>query len=93
MALIKITSFSKAKNNGSGGGGGKGMRIATSNEDFEAMFYAAKSEAKNAFGDDSVYVEKLIANPKHIEVQILGDKYGNIITSDIAHRAISEQLH
>lgn len=63
----------------SAGGGGKGMRIATSNEDFEAMFYAAKSEAKNAFGDDSVYVEKLIENPKHIEVQILGDKYGNII--------------
>lgn len=63
----------------SAGGGGKGMRVATSNDDFEEMFFAAKQEAKNAFGDDSVYVEKLIENPKHIEVQILGDKYGNII--------------
>lgn len=63
----------------SSGGGGKGMRIANSKDDFEDAFYTAKTEAKNNFGDDGVYIEKLLINPKHVEVQIMGDKHGNII--------------
>ena len=63
----------------SAGGGGRGMRIVRNQDDFEKAFYAAKQEAKAAFGDDGVYIEKLIENPQHVEVQILADKYGNII--------------
>ncbi len=63
----------------SSGGGGRGMRIVNSKEVFEENFYAAKAEALNCFGDDSVYLEKLILNPRHIEFQILGDNYGNIL--------------
>ena len=61
------------------GGGGRGMRNVDHMEDFEEAYHRAKSEAKMAFGDDAVYVEKCIMNPKHIEVQILGDEEGHII--------------
>lgn len=61
------------------GGGGRGMRIVQSPEEVQEAFNRAKSEAKSAFGSDEVYVEKYITKPKHIEVQILGDTYGEIV--------------
>ncbi len=61
------------------GGGGRGMRIVRNLESLKEAYERAKSEAKAAFGNDEVYVEKFIENPKHIEVQILGDNQGNII--------------
>jgi acetyl-CoA carboxylase biotin carboxylase subunit len=63
----------------SAGGGGKGMRAVFKAEDLEGLFNAAKAEAKAAFGDDKLYMEKLIVNPKHIEFQILADSYGNVV--------------
>lgn len=63
----------------SAGGGGKGMRAVFNPEDLEKLFTSAKAEAKAAFGDDKLYMEKLIINPKHIEVQILADSYGNVV--------------
>ncbi|WP_404314878.1 pyruvate carboxylase [Bacillus lumedeiriae] len=61
------------------GGGGRGMRIVNSVEDVREAYERAKSEAKAAFGNSEVYVEKFVQNPKHIEVQILGDHEGNIV--------------
>ena len=61
------------------GGGGKGMRIVHNVKDFEKAFNAAKSEAKNAFGDDRVFVEKYLEEPRHIEIQVFGDHFGNIV--------------
>ncbi|MEK5071266.1 pyruvate carboxylase [Sporosarcina sp. FSL K6-1508] len=61
------------------GGGGRGMRIVNSADEVTEAFERARSEAKSAFGSDEVYVEKYIDKPKHIEVQILGDTYGNVI--------------
>ena len=61
------------------GGGGKGMRVAKSSDAFESAFLTAQQEAKNAFGDDSMYIEHYVEHPKHIEVQILADKFGNVI--------------
>lgn len=61
------------------GGGGKGMRIVDSEKDFSSGIKAAKSEARNAFGDDRVYVEKYLVEPRHIEFQIAADKKGNTI--------------
>lgn len=61
------------------GGGGRGMRIVRQQEEMKEAFERAKSEAKAAFGSDEVYVEKLIEKPKHIEVQIIGDRHGNIV--------------
>lgn len=61
------------------GGGGRGMRLVTDSKDIEEAYTRAKSEAKAAFGSDEVYVEKAIIEPKHIEVQILGDEAGNVI--------------
>lgn len=61
------------------GGGGKGMRKIFSKEDLEKEFHSAKKEAMQAFGDGSLYMEKLITEAKHIEVQILADKHGNVI--------------
>ncbi|MCS5502337.1 pyruvate carboxylase [Lysinibacillus sp. A4] len=61
------------------GGGGRGMRLVHTPEDLASSYERAKSEAKAAFGSDEVYVEKAIIKPKHIEVQIIGDKHGNIV--------------
>ena len=61
------------------GGGGKGMRMVERPEDFEQNFYLAQTETKKAFGDDAMYVEHFITRPRHIEVQILADSYGNVI--------------
>jgi len=63
----------------SAGGGGKGMRLVENETEFEEQLERAVSEAKSSFGDSSVFIEKYIVNPKHIEIQILGDKHGNII--------------
>ena len=63
----------------SAGGGGKGMRVVTKEEEFQGLFANAKMEAKNAFGDDSMYMEKYVINPKHVEFQIMADKFGNVI--------------
>ena len=62
-----------------GGGGGKGMKIVESISDLSSKFASARSEAASAFGDDRVYVEKYIRNPRHIEVQVLADTQGNVI--------------
>ncbi|MCI8993459.1 MAG: acetyl-CoA carboxylase biotin carboxylase subunit [Eubacterium sp.] len=62
------------------GGGGKGMRVAEDEKDFISQFHIAQKEAENAFGDGTMYIEKYIANPKHVEVQVLADKYGNVVT-------------
>jgi acetyl-CoA carboxylase biotin carboxylase subunit len=61
------------------GGGGRGMKVAQSEAELETALSMASSEAKAAFGDDAVYLEKYLANPRHIEIQVLGDKHGNII--------------
>jgi len=61
------------------GGGGRGMRVVRNNEELTKAFIEARREAKNAFGDDTVFLEKYIENPKHIEVQLLGDNHGNLI--------------
>ena len=61
------------------GGGGRGMRIVRSEEELLPQFRSARSEAAKAFGIDDIFIEKYLENPKHIEVQILGDKYGNIV--------------
>ncbi|MCU0285036.1 MAG: acetyl-CoA carboxylase biotin carboxylase subunit [Acidobacteria bacterium] len=63
----------------SAGGGGKGMRIVDDKKDLEKAFNYAATEAQQAFGDSRVYIEKYIGSPKHIEVQILGDKHGNVV--------------
>ena len=63
----------------SAGGGGKGMRVAWSREEVAEGFTRAQSEARSSFGDDRVFVEKFIVNPRHIEIQVLGDKHGNVI--------------
>ena len=63
----------------SAGGGGKGMRIAYNAKECEEGFGLARSEAKSSFGDDRVFIEKFIENPRHIEIQVLGDKHGNVI--------------
>ncbi|WP_298727809.1 acetyl/propionyl/methylcrotonyl-CoA carboxylase subunit alpha [uncultured Ferrovibrio sp.] len=63
----------------SAGGGGKGMRIAHSKEEVAQGFSSATNEAKNSFGDDRVFIEKYIEQPRHIEIQVLGDKHGNVI--------------
>ncbi len=67
--MIKATS----------GGGGKGIRIINSEKELEKNFDVVKQEAKISFNDDSVYIEKYIANPRHIEIQILADEHGNVI--------------
>ncbi len=63
----------------SAGGGGRGIRIVREERDLEEAYNSAKSEAKVAFGDDRIYMEKVIENARHIEVQILADEYGNAI--------------
>ncbi len=61
------------------GGGGRGMRVIRKEEEMEKSFNEARSEAANAFGDNTIFIEKFVDNPKHIEVQILGDEHGNIV--------------
>ena len=61
------------------GGGGRGMRIVRSENELIESFRSAKNEAKKAFGIDDIFIEKYIEGPKHIEIQVLGDKYGNIV--------------
>ncbi len=63
----------------SAGGGGKGIRVAHSDADMADGFSSVKAEAKAAFGDDRVFLEKFIENPRHIEIQVLGDKHGNVV--------------
>ncbi|HEV7636699.1 MAG TPA: acetyl/propionyl/methylcrotonyl-CoA carboxylase subunit alpha [Bradyrhizobium sp.] len=63
----------------SAGGGGKGMRIAHSKSEVAEGFGLARAEAKSSFGDDRVFIEKFIVDPRHIEIQVLGDKHGNVI--------------
>ena len=63
----------------SAGGGGKGIRVAHSDDDMAEGFAAVKAEALNAFGDDRVFIEKFIVNPRHIEIQVLGDKHGGLV--------------
>jgi acetyl-CoA carboxylase biotin carboxylase subunit len=89
--INEITDFSKIKEfinkvklpvivKAASGGGGKGMRVVYHLNDLEKSINAAKIEAKKSFNDDSVYIEKFLTNPKHIEIQILADTHGNIIT-------------
>ena len=63
----------------SAGGGGKGMRIAYNSDEVAEGFASSRSEAKSSFGDDRVFVEKFIEEPRHIEIQVLGDKHGNVV--------------
>ena len=63
----------------SAGGGGKGMRIAWTESEVAEGFARSKSEAKSSFGDDRMFIEKFIVDPRHIEIQLLGDKHGNVI--------------
>ena len=63
----------------SAGGGGRGMKVANSKTEIENAFYTARSEAKSAFGNDEVYIEKYLTNPRHIEIQVFGDGKGNAI--------------
>ncbi|MBQ8026225.1 MAG: acetyl-CoA carboxylase biotin carboxylase subunit [Oscillospiraceae bacterium] len=64
----------------SSGGGGKGMRVAVDGADFEYQFGLAQRESANAFGDDTMYIEKFIENPRHIEIQIMADKHGSVVS-------------
>src|SRR4051812_22937946 len=61
------------------GGGGKGMKVARSEEEFKAAFSMASGEAKAAFGNGDVYIEKYLSHPRHIEIQILADSHGNVV--------------
>jgi len=63
----------------SAGGGGKGMRVVTNQSDFQAALEAAQREAKSAFGDDRVLIERYLERPRHIEVQVFGDSQGNVV--------------
>lgn len=63
----------------SAGGGGKGMRVVNSEDELESQMQMAKSEALSSFGDDAVFIEKYVAAPKHIEIQLMGDQHGNYV--------------
>ena len=63
----------------SSGGGGKGMRVSRSKDDFEFNFNMAQRESANEFGDDTMYIEKYIENPRHVEIQIMADTHGNVV--------------
>ena len=64
----------------SSGGGGKGMRVAENEEEFEFQFNMAQMESANAFGDDTMYIERFIQNPRHVEIQIMADTRGNVVS-------------
>ena len=72
------------------GGGGKGMRLVAGREALPAALEQAKAEARQAFGDEAVYVEKAIVRPRHVEVQILADEHGNAITWANANAACND---
>ena len=61
----------------SAGGGGKGMRIVREESEFDNAFQTARTEAESAFGNPDVYLEKYIENPRHVEIQVMGDSFGN----------------
>ena len=61
------------------GGGGKGIRVVNTPEEIETAYNIVKQEAKNAFNDDEIYIEKFVVNPRHVEIQILADEHGNVI--------------
>ncbi len=63
----------------SSGGGGKGMRVARSADEFEFQFNIAQQESANAFGDDTMYIERFVENPRHVEIQIMADTHGNVV--------------
>jgi propionyl-CoA carboxylase alpha chain len=63
----------------SAGGGGKGIRVAWNKKDVEEGFPAVRAEAKASFGDDRIFIEKFIESPRHVEIQVLGDKHGNVV--------------
>src|SRR6202046_231694 len=63
----------------SAGGGGKGIRVAWNRKGVEEGFPAVRAEAKNSFGDDRIFIEKFIESPRHIEIQVLGDKHGHVV--------------
>ncbi|MCI8268302.1 MAG: acetyl-CoA carboxylase biotin carboxylase subunit [Lachnospiraceae bacterium] len=63
----------------SSGGGGKGMRVAANEDEFEFQFNLAQRESANAFGDDTMYLERFIENPRHVEIQIMADSFGNVV--------------
>src|SRR5690606_36858806 len=63
----------------SAGGGGKGMRVVEKAEDFESQMQRSISEATSAFGDGSVFIEKFVASPRHIEIQVMADTHGNVV--------------
>jgi acetyl-CoA carboxylase biotin carboxylase subunit len=63
----------------SSGGGGKGMRVANSEDEFEFQFNLAQRESANAFGDDTMYIEHYVENPRHVEIQIMADQHGNVV--------------
>lgn len=63
----------------SSGGGGKGMRVAHSADEFEFQFNIAQQESANAFGDDTMYIERFVENPRHVEIQIIADTHGNVV--------------
>lgn len=75
----------------SSGGGGKGIRIAYDKEELKRNYQLVKQEAKNSFNDDRIYLEKFIENPRHIEIQILADEYGNVVS--LGERDCSIQRH
>jgi propionyl-CoA carboxylase alpha chain len=75
----------------SAGGGGKGMRIAASDSEVRDGFRSAASEAKSSFGDDRIFIEKYIEEPRHIEIQVLGDEHGNIIHLGERERSIQRR--
>ncbi len=62
----------------SSGGGGKGMRVAENEDEFEFQFGMAQRESANAFGDDTMYIERFVQNPRHVEIQIMADSFGNV---------------
>ena len=63
----------------SSGGGGKGMRVAKSEDEFEFQFNVAQRESANAFGDDTMYIERFVEKPRHVEIQIMADRHGNVV--------------
>lgn len=75
----------------SSGGGGKGMRVAKSSQEFQEAFQVAQMESQRAFGDRTMYIEKFVEEPRHVEIQILADKYGHVV--QLGERDCSIQRH